>query len=326
MAVDILNLEPHKVSKDLRGYSFCIYGAPKSGKTTVAASFPDALILAFEKGYNALPGAKIQPINSWHELRQEVRQLKKPEAQNLYQTVVFDTMDLAYISCEKFICSKHDVGNIQDIPYGQGYAEVSREMDDVLQTLAGYDYAIVLISHAKDKVFKDEQGAEYQKIVSTLPATAWNIVNRFCDIIGYVRITKDPETGEEATFMYQRGTVRFEAGSRFKYSSKYIPFTYENIVNDVYQALLKIEEETQGMTKEEKEKPHVAATIDYDSAINEFKNVASRLKNIEGEDEVYRIMEEVLGTNKRISDVPKDKPELIQEINERIQERISELE
>ena len=46
MANSLLSIQPHKVSRDLRGYSVFFYGAAKSGKTTVASKFPDALLLA----------------------------------------------------------------------------------------------------------------------------------------------------------------------------------------------------------------------------------------------------------------------------------------
>jgi len=50
MAINLLGLQPHKVSKDLSGYITYIYGAPKTGKTTLATQMPSALLLAFEKG------------------------------------------------------------------------------------------------------------------------------------------------------------------------------------------------------------------------------------------------------------------------------------
>ena len=56
MAFNLLNLQPHKVSRDLSGYITFIYGPPKTGKTTLATQMPSALLLAFEKGYNAIPG------------------------------------------------------------------------------------------------------------------------------------------------------------------------------------------------------------------------------------------------------------------------------
>ena len=51
----LLDIKPHQVSRDLRGYSVFFYGAPKTGKTTTACKFPGALLLAFEKkGYSTL--------------------------------------------------------------------------------------------------------------------------------------------------------------------------------------------------------------------------------------------------------------------------------
>lgn len=37
--IDIFSIEPHQVSRDLRGYSIFFYGEPKSGKTTTAGKF-----------------------------------------------------------------------------------------------------------------------------------------------------------------------------------------------------------------------------------------------------------------------------------------------
>lgn len=56
MAIDLMAIQPHKVSRDLSGYITYVYGAEKSGKTTFASHMPSPLILAFERGYNALPG------------------------------------------------------------------------------------------------------------------------------------------------------------------------------------------------------------------------------------------------------------------------------
>ena len=70
MAIDLLALQPHKVSRDLSGYITYIYGAPKCGKTTLAAQMEKPLLLAFEPGYHALPGIVAQDITSWAEMKQ----------------------------------------------------------------------------------------------------------------------------------------------------------------------------------------------------------------------------------------------------------------
>lgn len=44
--MSLLDIQPHKVSRDLRGYSVLFYGDIKTGKTTNASRFPDSLLLA----------------------------------------------------------------------------------------------------------------------------------------------------------------------------------------------------------------------------------------------------------------------------------------
>ena len=76
MAINLLSIQPNKVSRDLSGYITYIYGAAKVGKTTLCSKFPGALILAFERGYNALPGVYVQDITRWSELKEVVREVR----------------------------------------------------------------------------------------------------------------------------------------------------------------------------------------------------------------------------------------------------------
>ena len=46
MAMDIFNIKPNVVTRDLSGKSFFIYGERKSGKTTNACKFPKPILLA----------------------------------------------------------------------------------------------------------------------------------------------------------------------------------------------------------------------------------------------------------------------------------------
>lgn len=169
--IDLLNLAPHQVSRDLRGYSVFLYGDPKSGKTTTATKFPHHLLLAFEKGYSAIPGVMAQPINSWSDFRKVLRQLKDPAVKERFETIIVDTADIAYDYCEKYICANaprtkeqgggFGVDSIADIPFGKGYGMVAKEFDECLRAIVQLDYGLVLISHAVDKTFTDETGKEF---------------------------------------------------------------------------------------------------------------------------------------------------------------------
>lgn len=75
---------------------------------------PGHLILAFERGYNALPGVMIQDITSWGEMKQVVRELKKPEVKAVYKSIIIDTVDVAADACQKYICNQLGIENIGD--------------------------------------------------------------------------------------------------------------------------------------------------------------------------------------------------------------------
>ena len=184
-----------------------------------------------------------QPINNWAEFRKVLRQLKDQKAKDTFYTITIDTVDIAYDYCTKYICDNaqrsdggYGVDSISDIPFGKGYGMVSKEFDECLRSIVMMDYGLVLISHSIDKTFKDENGNEYNKIVPTLDKRANNVVARMADIIGYSRIVES-KNGQNITKLFMRGTPRYEAGSRFKYTPDYIDFSYKDLVNAIGDAI-----------------------------------------------------------------------------------------
>lgn len=240
--IDLLNLQPTKINKDLKGKFILIYGQPKIGKTSLAAQFPRNLLLAFEPGYNALNNAMVQPVTKWSEFKQVLKQLSQPEVQNKFDTVTLDTVDLVWDACEKYICSQNineQTGetpkSLGDIPWGKGYDLCKKEFDGALRQIAMLGYGMVLISHEQLKNVKTESGQEYQKFMPTLSDRPKLIANRLVDIIAYLRLSS--EDGKR--YIYTRGNDRFEAGSRFPLLAPKIEMTYNNLVEALYDAIEK---------------------------------------------------------------------------------------
>ena len=125
------------------------------GKTTIATKFPKSLLLAFEKGYSAIPGVMAQPMNKWTEFKSVLTALKDPAMKQMFETIIIDTADIAYDYCCKYISQQNNVDNIADIAYGKGYGLAENEFDTCLRTIVQLDYGLVLISHAEDKTFKE---------------------------------------------------------------------------------------------------------------------------------------------------------------------------
>jgi hypothetical protein len=324
--LDILNIQPHQVSRDLRGYSVFLYGEPKSGKTTMATKFPKHLLLAFEKGYNAIPGAMAQPINSWSEFRKVLRQLKSDEAKNRFETIIVDTADIAYDLCEKYICANAKradggvgVDAVGDIPYGKGYTLVANEFDECLRSILQMNYGLVLISHSIDKTFKDVNGQEYQQIVPTLSSKARNIVSRMCDLIGYSRVI-DTEDGKLSTKLFLRGTPRYVAGSRFKYTPDYIDFNYTSLVKAISDAIDKqMEEDGTEYFSDTKNNLYTSTVVelDYDALMEEFSSIVNNLaKDSEKfatywQPRIVQTVEKFLGKGQKVNQCSRDQVEAL---------------
>ncbi len=286
------------------------------GKTTTAAKFPKSLLLATEKGYSAIPGIRPQPINSWSEFRQVLNQLKTDEAKAAYETILVDTVDIAYDYCTKYVCSSAGVDRIADIPYGAGYTKLKTEFDECLRRIVQMGYGLVLISHSTDKTFKDENGVEYNKIVPTLDKAAGLIVSRMADIIGYSRAVT-LEDGSEVTKLFMRGTQRYMAGSRFKHTPDHIDFSYQSLTSAIADAIDKQAQEdgtelfTDDAFNAYKENQ---LDLDFDELNTEFHSIVQPLLKADQEYWVPRIteiVEKYLGRGKKISECDRRQVEAI---------------
>ena len=173
MAIDILSLQPSVISRDLRGKYVLLYGKPKSGKTTAATSFPNSLLCAFEKGYNAIGGVKAADITRWADFKLILRQLEKPEAKAMYETVIIDTITIAWDLCEQFICAQNGVQKIADIPWGGGYSASKKEFEASLRKITQLGYGVVLIAHNTSRIEKTADGQEIEIISPDLPKDVW---------------------------------------------------------------------------------------------------------------------------------------------------------
>ena len=210
MAIDILAIQPQVISRDLRSKYLLLAGAPKIGKTEFCTMAPDALVLAFEIGTNARPGAMIQKIDTWSTFKLVLRQLEKPEAKAKFSTICIDTVAIAYDLCEQFICAQNGVQKIGDIPYGGGYAALSKEFDNALRKITMMGYGLIMTCHLKES--SDENG-EITGYKPDLNNRCLKIVNGLVDIIGVITQTWD-EQGESHRWIQTRTTPTIVAGSR----------------------------------------------------------------------------------------------------------------
>ena len=286
---------------------------------------PKPLILAFERGYNALPGVMAQDVTTWGEMKQVVRQLKDPAVKEMFSSIAVDTVDIAGALCEKYVCSQNGVDSLSEIPYGQGWTKVKKEFEEVFRTITQLGYAVVFISHSKDKVFKNKNGVEYNQIVPTCPTSYNNIAKDAADIYAYAE--KYTENGEAKVRLVLRSPDNSaETGCRFKYIPPVIDFTYNNLVKALNEA---IDKEAQMSNNQfvtnEREIATIKTEYDYEGLMAEFKELVGSLMNENPEyygPRITQIVDKYLGKGKKVAEATIDQAEFISLINTEIKDEL----
>lgn len=328
MAINLLGLTPSVVSRDLSGYITLIYGPAKVGKTTFGSKMPGALILAFERGYNALPGVYAQDVMTWGEMKQIARELKKPEVKERYKSLIIDTADIAADVCQKYTCNQLGIENIGDGGWStNGWAKYKKEFEETFRSLAQMGYAILFISHDKEKTIKPQDGNEYQQITNSMQSSAAAIIENMCDIIGYAH-PKRTESGNQVVLTLRSFDNSIRCGSRFKYITPEIPFTYDALTKALNEAIDKEAADNNGQYVVNERAPVVEApTYNYEALKEEFGEIIGQLM-LKNESyytpRITQITDKILGKGKKYSDCTIEQAELMYLVVDELKELIKE--
>jgi hypothetical protein len=262
-----------------------------------------------------------QPVDTWADFLKVLKQLDSEQAREKYKNIIIDTADLAYDSVEAYICALYGKDSIGDIGFGKGYQEAGKEFDKALQKLRKLGYGIVLISHAQDRTITDEQGKEFNKISSTLSNTPRKIVNRFVDIMGYARIIQVPDVGEK-TYLYMRATIRFEAGSRFKYTPPYIEFNYQSLVDSIADAIDQQAKENKDSVIDHKIESSIIEEKTWEETLSDFSRITAELmkKDNKNKAKIERIIEKHIGKGRKVKELDHNNKDIVELINEELEE------
>lgn len=307
-------VEKNVISRDLKGKYVLLYGKPKSGKTTAACSFPDAVLLAFEKGYNAIGNAYPFDINKWSEFKMALRDLEDPRSKERFKTVIVDTVSICWEMCEKFICQQNGVQKIGDIPWGGGYTACKKEFETSIRRITQLGYGVVLIAHSASRVEKTADGSDIEIISPDLPKRAAEVCNGIVDIIGY--IGNEWKDGERKRWLYTRETPTLFAGSRFKYMPDKIPFSYEALVNAIADAI-EMAEKQDGAIVADSVKMKTEESLDFATVRARAQELWTQLvgtgdnANADMATAILKKIEMTMGRRMKLSEFTEDQTDLL---------------
>lgn len=213
-----------------------IYGAPFSGKTTLADQFPDPIMLNTDGNLNSFISPVIEvketfegriKVSAWDNFKAAIDELQK--GNHTFKTIVVDLVEDTYEHCRRWSYDKLGIEHESDNSF-KAWDFVRNEFLTTFKKLLTLPYNIVLISH--EDVSRDLTKKSGDKITTIRPNIQDKIANKLAGMVDIVgRVVAD---GDERTLNFKSNDVVF-GGGRLKLVTTSIPCQYAAL-DAVYQA------------------------------------------------------------------------------------------
>ena len=155
-----------------------IYGLPKVGKTTFAASFPDVLLIELEPGgADYVTDCDVIEINSLEELRALYAELKA-QPQLKWQVLAIDTVDMLSSWFERQIAIEYGKTILAgpSSAFGAEYARHRAEVMAVLKAFQVLPTGLILIAHARQDERRTTLNLPGRYLAMDIMAMASNVI------------------------------------------------------------------------------------------------------------------------------------------------------
>lgn len=254
-----------------------LYGAPFSGKTYLANSFPDILLLSTDGNYTQLPGGIPPHIDikdivtvegritkkqfAWEVLKDVISELEKK--QNDFKTIVLDLIEDTYEQCRLYMYDQLGITHESDDSF-RAWDKVRTEYLSTIKRLMNLNYEnIILISH--EDTSKDIMKKSGDKITSIKPNLGDKPALKIAGMVDLVaRVVADDNN---RVISFKTNEVIF-GGGRLNVQVNEIPCEYEELMK-VYDeansgAVKTVEKKTTRKTTkkvEENDAPEVQGSV-----------------------------------------------------------------
>lgn len=212
-----------------------VYGAPFSGKTTLADQFPTALMLNTDGNLNSFTSPRIaiketfegrQKIAAWENFNNIVDELQKGSE---FETIVIDLVEDIYEHCRQACYQELGIEHESDNSF-KAYDYVRTKFLTTMKRLMTLDYNIVLISH--EDMSKDITKRSGDKVTSIRPNINEKVANKLAGMVDVV--ARAVANGNDRKLEFKADSVVF-GGGRLKLSQNAIPLNYQALLN-VYKS------------------------------------------------------------------------------------------
>lgn len=227
----LLPTKKTKPKADFESFTTLIYGASKTGKSTLASQFENPLFLATEAGLNSLETYNVT-ISSWEEFLSVCAEISSGKHE--FKTIVIDIVDNLFSFCSEYICKKNSIQHESDLKFGKGWRLVKDEFRRAVTKLSLLPYGLIFISHAEATEITTRTGT-ITKFIPSMPKQPREVVLPMCDFIFYCDIHNTVDG--EKRFLHTKPSENWEAGDRTGKFPPQIEMSYESIKENFVKAI-----------------------------------------------------------------------------------------
>lgn len=321
MAIDILKVKPNEVSTDAKSYSLLFVGQPKIGKSTFMQELygPKTLFIATEKRFGTMDGAYVAYVSNWTEFLMVLSQLKKPEAHEMYDAVVVDTLDNLGRYCDEYVAGIYDESIIgEKSTFGADYNQGEVRWENAMKKLenSGFPYGAVVhdkvvtkevpyasLSKEDKELFTSSDIKDgivkYQTRVADLPTRYNKHIEKSFDNVVFADYGIN-KAGENTRVIYLRGGLNNGAKVTLRDVPDVIPFSADALQETFKKSLSNYKNTTDKKIGRSDIKD---ADYNYEELMVEVTSLAEDYKNLGRVEQAKKIVEETIGTGNRVEDI-----------------------
>lgn len=171
-----------------------IYGAPFSGKTTLACGSPKHFVLSTDGNAEyvtdswkliadevKVEGRMTKRTFAWEVFKREIEKLERKE--NNYQTIILDLAEDTYEMCRLYMYDKLKISHESDDSF-RAWDKVRTEYLSTMRRFMSMDYDIVLLSH--EDMTKDITKKSGENITAVKPNMADKVALKLAGMVAFV--------------------------------------------------------------------------------------------------------------------------------------------
>lgn len=182
-----LDLSTLKASKDIKPPRIVLYSTPKWGKTTLAASIPDNLLLDVEQGSGAVSVARIEKseLDTYQKFMTALKGVY--EQKHKFKVCTIDTIDWLEDLVFQQAAAEHGKTSIADVGYGAGYVTAQNLWRQVLQGLdmlrEERNMMILLLAHEKVVRYDNPLTESYDRYTLKMHDKTVGLIKEWSDAV-----------------------------------------------------------------------------------------------------------------------------------------------